>query len=90
MKTLSVLTVSLLMSLGVMSAVADETERQGATTSSAFTMADKNRDGSIDEREAQASGVSGDRFDTLDENGDGKLSASEYRKAGGGQSNSWQ
>ncbi|MDO3383286.1 EF-hand domain-containing protein [Gilvimarinus algae] len=89
MKKLSALTMSLLLSLGALTAVADDTGNGDTGAKSAFAMADKNSDGSVDKSEARTSGIDNDRFEKLDKNGDGKLSESEYRGADRGTSGGW-
>jgi len=87
MKKLSALTLSLLLSLGSFSVMANENDRRdsadndrhGSSTNSAFSLIDTNGDGSIDKDEAKNSGISDDRFEELDTNNDGKLSESEYQ-----------
>lgn len=93
MKKLSALTLSLLLSLGSFSAVANDDESRGSSADSAFALIDKNGDGAIDKQEARNSGISDERFEKMDRNGDDRLSESEYQGQGsGGQDtgDSWQ
>lgn len=95
MKQLSALTLSLLFALGAFSAVAqDDDTGAGAGADSAFSVIDKNGDGSIDNEEAKSSGISDSRFDDMDQNGDGEVSRSEYEsQSQGGQGqggDTWQ
>ena len=86
MKKLSALTLSLLLSLGSFSAMADDDERRGSSAHSAFSLIDKNGDGSVDKQEALNSGISDERFEEMDRNNDDRLSESEYQAQGrGGQ-----
>ncbi|HEY7886048.1 MAG TPA: hypothetical protein VIC08_13980 [Cellvibrionaceae bacterium] len=74
MKKLSVLTLSLLFSLGSFSAMANDAD---------FDRLDVNGDGSIDKQEAQSAGISDREIRELDSNGDGKLSKSEMKERTG-------
>lgn len=57
---------------------------------SVFSMIDQNDDGAIDEKEARRSGISDTQLKEMDEDGNGKISKSEFernqrnRGAGGG------
>ena len=84
MKKLSALMMSLLLSLGAVSALANEYDDD--RRDSGFAMVDKNGDGSVDKDEAKNAGISEERFDELDTNGDDRLSESEFRnRSTGGQ-----
>lgn len=82
MKKLSALTLSLLLSLGSLAAMANDDENRGSSANSAFALIDKNGDGSIDQQEARNSGISDERFEKMDRNGDDRLSESEYQGQG--------
>lgn len=89
MKLVSVIATTALLSLGTLTAVAqDDTQTQGRDTDSAFSVIDQNGDGNIDQDEAQNSGISDSRFESMDSNGDGQVSRSEYEGQSGGST--WQ
>lgn len=89
MKIVSVIATTALLSLGTLSAVAqDDTQTQGSGADSAFSVIDQNGDGSIDKDEAKNSGISDRRFDAMDSDGDGEVTQSEYEGQGSGSS--WQ
>lgn len=84
MKTIYALSATALLSLGSLSAVAQDwggssdTETE-TNDSSAFSVVDQNGDGSIDKDEAKNAGISDSRFESMDANGDGTVSQSEYQ-----------
>lgn len=89
MKKLSVLMMSMLLSLGAVSALAGDDEYDRKDTG--FAMVDKNGDGSVSRDEAKRSGISDERFDELDTDGDDQLSQSEFRNQGaGGNDSGWR
>lgn len=83
MKTIYALTATALLSLGSLSAVAQDwgngDTETGTNGSSAFSVVDQNGDGSIDKDEAKNAGISDSRFESMDANGDGTVSQSEYQ-----------
>lgn len=83
MKTIYALTATALLSLGSLSAVAQDwgngDTETGTNDSSAFSVVDQNGDGSIDKDEAKNAGISDSRFESMDANGDGTVSQSEYQ-----------
>ncbi len=84
MKTIYALSATALLSLGSLSAVAqdwgDSSDTETETNdSSAFSVVDQNGDGSIDKNEAKNAGISDSRFESMDANGDGTVSQSEYQ-----------
>lgn len=90
MKIVSVIAASALLSLGSMAALAqdDDSQTRERETGSAFSVIDKNGDGSIDKEEAKESGISDSRFESMDRNGDGEVSESEYQGQNSGSR--WQ
>lgn len=89
MKKLSALTMSLLLSLGVVAANANDTTDGNQDAS--YSMVDKNSDGNISREEAREAGINSERFDELDRDGDGQLSLSELRGQGDrGGNNNWR
>jgi len=96
MKKLSALTMSLLLSLGVVAANANDNDAtRGDTTrgnqDASYSMVDKNGDGNISREEAREAGINSERFDELDRDGDGQLSQTEFRGQGDrGGNNNWR
>ncbi|WP_368562141.1 EF-hand domain-containing protein [Pseudoxanthomonas sp. UTMC 1351] len=78
----TLLVIAVLAALGAGTALA-ATQADDATRSAARINPDKNNDGAIDRAEAAALPRLADKFDALDKNKDGKLTADERPQRGG-------